>query len=173
MPRRASFEDRVARLFAALDRNGPIPPHAPELGPCWVWTKYRQQPSGYGVCYITGRESGPRYVHRIVEELVRGPIPPGLLVLHKCDNPPCSRPSHLFRGTPKDNIADARNKGRLSAGSRHFQAMLAENQVFQIRHRHKEFIDTLSIEFGVSTGVIRDVVRLRTYQGRTRQNVSA
>lgn len=54
----------------------------------------------------------------MVWEIVNGPVPDGLFVCHHCDNPPCVRPSHLFLGTPKDNVDDAVAKGRID-----FEAM--------------------------------------------------
>jgi hypothetical protein len=50
--------------------------------------------------------------HRIAYELECGPVPEGMFVLHRCDNPPCVRVSHLFLGTRADNLADMRAKGR-------------------------------------------------------------
>ncbi|MGH7024521.1 MAG: HNH endonuclease signature motif containing protein [Caulobacteraceae bacterium] len=53
-----------------------------------------------------------RYAHRLAWELANGPIPDGLLILHKCDNPVCCNPDHLFLGTAADNHADCAAKGR-------------------------------------------------------------
>lgn len=77
---------------------------------CWLWTASAWR--GYGIFWADGRRwKAPRYSWA----LVNGPIPSGLMVCHRCDNPPCVRPSHLFIGTMSDNIRDAYAKGRHSA----------------------------------------------------------
>lgn len=74
---------------------------------CWIWDT--QQKHGYGQL----RAFGKLYrAHRFSYELHFGPIPEGLFVCHKCDNPPCVNPDHLFLGTAKDNIQDMIAKGR-------------------------------------------------------------
>lgn len=60
--------------------------------------------------YFRGRQD---YTHRVSYILNVGPVPDGLWVLHRCDNPPCVRPDHLFLGTHIDNMLDAQKKGRL------------------------------------------------------------
>ena len=95
----------IERFWAKVDQDGPVPKHRPELGQCWVWTA-NTIPKGYG---LFGRK---RYAHRYSWTLHYGTIPGKLWVLHKCDNPPCVRPDHLFLGTARDNYEDMRAKGR-------------------------------------------------------------
>ena len=71
---------------------------------------------GYGQLR-TGQRGLIEMAHRLAWEFEVGPIPEGLSVLHRCDNPPCCRPSHLFLGTQKDNMVDAATKNRLNRPS--------------------------------------------------------
>lgn len=75
---------------------------------CWRWTGPLHA-FGYGLIWRGGNNVG---AHRISWEIHVGPIPDGLFVLHRCDNPPCVRPDHLFLGTQADNIHDMVAKGR-------------------------------------------------------------
>ena len=75
---------------------------------CWWWLGGK--PGGYGAFSFEGQHHA---AHRFSYELNVGPIPAGLMVLHRCDNPSCVRPAHLFVGTNADNIRDASAKGRL------------------------------------------------------------
>jgi hypothetical protein len=81
---------------------------------CWVWTGARQtrRPNGLGGYGTLIRNGRLFYAHRYAYELVKGPIPSGLEILHACDNPPCINPAHLSVGTRSDNVRDMFIKGR-------------------------------------------------------------
>lgn len=72
---------------------------------CWEFQGAKRHPYGY-------KKFSGKQAHRVMWELVYGPIPAGLFVLHHCDNPACVRPDHLFLGTIADNARDMRQKGR-------------------------------------------------------------
>ncbi len=78
---------------------------------CWLWIGLTNS-WGYGRLQWDGKETG---AHRISWILHNGIIPVGLSVLHKCDNPPCVNPDHLFLGTHKDNMEDCVSKGRFKS----------------------------------------------------------
>jgi hypothetical protein len=94
------------RFWAKVDRSG-----GPDA--CWLWTAgtFRLR-NGYGKFGADPAASRTVYAHRFAYELSHGPIPPGLLVCHHCDNPPCCNPAHLFLGTIADNMRDMSDKGR-------------------------------------------------------------
>lgn len=92
---------------------------------CWEW-KGSRFGSGYGQFFAGYAEDGRRlniHAHRFAYELNFGPIPEGHYILHRCDNPPCVNPEHLFLGTQTDNVHDmfakgrARPKGRVPSAS--------------------------------------------------------
>lgn len=88
------------RLWANTDKNGPIPEHRPDLGPCWVPAGDFQEGT-YGYIWVDGRNVG---AHRLAYELEVRPIPGGLVIDHLCRNPPCRNPAHLEPVTDQVNI---------------------------------------------------------------------
>ncbi|MGH7022786.1 MAG: HNH endonuclease signature motif containing protein [Caulobacteraceae bacterium] len=92
----ATLEERM-RLRTVVD---------PETG-CHLWTG-TLTPGGYGRVHVAA--------HRLAWQLANGPIPAGMLVLHRCDNPRCCNPEHLFLGTAQDNMTDKVRKGRTRNG---------------------------------------------------------
>lgn len=91
----ATLEDR---FYNHVRLNGPIPEHAPQLGPCHEWTGHTVK--GYGRIGINYQKV---YVHRLAYEWAYGPIPPGRQIDHKCHNTICVRSDHLRLATHKEN----------------------------------------------------------------------
>jgi hypothetical protein len=130
---------------------------------CWIWTGGRDQ-KGYG-CFA-GRKA-----HRWSWELHNGPIPPGMLACHHCDNPPCVNPAHLFLGTAKDNSADMVAKGRVKRpclgkkGADGHNAKLTDDDVREIRRLSALGLSTRKIghRFGVSKFPVSEILRGKTW----------
>lgn len=95
-----------------------------------------------------------KYAHRVAWEETRGPIPAGMFVCHRCDNPACVRVEHLFLGTHADNMADQMAKGRQARGIQNPKAKLNETQVIEIRRSVATLAD-LAACFGITESVAR------------------
>lgn len=118
---------------------------------CWTWNGCMNS-NGYGAFSIGGQTIG---AHRASFLLFKGPIREGFNVCHRCDNPPCVRPSHLFQATQWQNLLDAKNKGRhigripaLNSQQRYEAVMMREQGIST-----KE----VALKFGVNQQVITAV----------------
>ena len=140
--------------------------------PCLEWTGFKDK-CGYGVRHWKGKN---KKVHRIAWEEEYGPIPKGINICHKCDNPCCYRLDHLFAGTQRQNVLDMFAKGRgnrkkganpLSArkGAENGMAKLDWDSVREIR-RENEILPIVRYrcgyfarKYGVSTSTIRGIIK--------------
>jgi hypothetical protein len=132
---------------------------------CWEWARYPTK-FGYGRMTINNKS---RVAHRLAYELAVGEIPPGKVVMHICDNPPCWNPAHLRLGTHRDNVQDCIQKGRSNPtgpkdrekirGSNNRNSVLNENQVLEIRKLLSSGIgpNALGRRYGVSKTTIRGI----------------
>lgn len=132
-----------------LDRSIPEPNSG-----CWIWLK-SVNVLGYGVC---GHDGKTCLAHRLSYAAFKGTIN-GLLVLHKCDNPSCVNPDHLFLGTPQDNMDDMVSKHRHISGT----AKITKEQSIAIRNTSKSNRE-LATEYGVSYDIIYNIKRGKTWR---------
>lgn len=141
-----------------IDRSG-----GPDA--CHEWTKARDK-NGYGI--FSYRESGKTYTkraHRYGWTLLYGPIEDDLMILHRCDNPPCQNGSHWFIGDNQANMTDMVEKGRSTGptpGERHHRATLTDAQIIEVRARytgaHGE-ISALAREYGILPRAMNSILR--------------
>lgn len=150
---RATLEER---FWAKVDTSGS----------CWVWTanciKDKNGNRRYGLIGAGRRGEGMLYAHRVSWELHNGPIPKGLKVLHRCDNPQCVNPKHLFLGTQLDNVMDMYRKGRNGrtgpipgSGAK---VHLSSSEIAQLRldaatHTNRQ----LAEKYGIGVGSARNI----------------
>lgn len=125
---------------------------------CWNW-KLSKNIGGYGVINAFGEQTA----HRVSWIIHNGKIPDGLCVLHKCDNPPCCNPAHLFLGTNQDNMTDKALKKRCNTpkGEKSGCSVLKTKEVLEIRRIHaaNEMSQrAIAKKFGVGFKAINKIV---------------
>jgi hypothetical protein len=139
--------------------------HVDKTGDCWIWTGAKD-PAGYGRFTPGNGMSGTRFAHRMSWVLATGQDPGLQHVLHRCDNPPCVRPDHLFLGDDKTNHADMATKKRAAWGERHHWAKLSESDVRAIREllRQGHQQRTIAERFNVHQVTISDIRHRRSWR---------
>lgn len=150
------------RFWSKVNKNGNEPAHVPGIGRCWEWTASKD-PLGYGFFRRAHGENMSR-AHRVSWEL-SGQETDGLLVLHRCDNPSCVRPSHLFLGTDMDNCRDRDSKGRANTlrGTANRNSKLTEELVLEIR-ASKETVTAIARRFGVGWTTVSHVLKRENWR---------
>jgi len=138
---------------------------------CWEWFQSVDR-NGYGYTWWNGRNAR---AHRVAWQITFGDIPVGMCVLHKCDNPSCCNPMHLWLGTRSDNVADKVAKGRQAVGTSlnhpsrrgemHPRTKLAERDVLKIRDLASTGISIaeLARKKGLTYGNVYQIVKRQTW----------
>jgi hypothetical protein len=124
-------------------------------GGCWGWIGSTDS-GGYGQLQHNGKLQP---AHRVAWMLVNGPLPEGLWVLHRCDNPPCTNPDHLFLGTRRDNMMDASHKGRMLG-----RRKLTPDDVRAIRASGLPQVE-LARQYGLTSGAVSMIISRRRWSG--------
>lgn len=137
---------------------------------CWEWNKSRNnRRGGYGQKTVNYKVYSS---HRLSYLVFNGDIPDGMLVCHKCDNPPCCNPDHLFLGTHKDNAVDAWEKGRMPLpsyiprGNDVWCSKLTESDVLSISEKLSNGVHSSEIqkEYGISRQTVYKIGKKLTWK---------
>lgn len=131
---------------------------------CWLWSGLHDK-NGYG--RVSPKKFRLRNTHRLMYFFTYGEFDRSLQVLHKCDNPACINPSHLFLGTNIENVADRQHKFRTVKGKAHYKAKLNDQIIRAIRIEYakgqKRCVD-LAEEYGVSSVMISCITTRKNWK---------
>lgn len=117
---------------------------------CWLWTKGKDR-DGYGQCQsaLCARQLKVTRAHQLAWATINGLIPSGMFVCHRCDNPSCINPEHLFIGTALDNNQDMIRKGRSRPGKGNTKLSKEQRvEIFRLKGTATSFI--IAKQFGIS-----------------------
>lgn len=132
---------------------------------CWIWmgNRFSLKRGGYG-CF-TMRPAGIRAVraHRLSWEIYCAAITPAQHVLHRCDNPICVNPDHLFLGDQRSNMDDKVSKARQDRGDQHGMHKLSEQDARAIKADPRKHAEIAS-QYGVSYVTVSDIKRGRSWR---------
>jgi hypothetical protein len=128
---------------------------------CWNWIAAKSA-AGYGQIGFNNRVI---YAHRFSYELRYGSINQGLCVCHKCDNPACVNPDHLFLGTHQENSSDASKKGRFNPkkGEDNPRSKLTKQIILLIRADHRSH-RAIGKDYGISNRNVSSIKRRETWR---------
>lgn len=146
----------LVRFWNHVNKKGPVHPLLRTR--CWLWTAARDQ-DGYGLFKALGKM---HKAHRV--SLLGYKKHPTLCVLHRCDNPSCVRPSHLFEGTTRQNNEDRAAKGRSAVGTRNGGGVKLTEQLVRMIREHPDNGAALATRLGVSKSTVSRIRRHETWK---------
>lgn len=149
----AGYADPKERFWAKVDKTPT----------CWLWQGAKAS-SGYGICTIDGKNHS---AHRLSWQWANKgkKIPKGHVLLHKCDNPLCVRPSHLEPGTQQHNVDDRVEKQRSARGKGNGRARLDQDDIKKIKALRETGMTESAIAtmFNVGRSTISNILHNRTW----------